>query len=519
MNRKEKAVLVAMTANLLLIGLKFFLASLSGSVALKASAWHSFSDLIPSLVVLAGLILARKENTEATLGISRIENIIAIIVSGFIFFVGVEIIRDALSRNVIELSNVPLVAVVSLLSIAITYFMARYQIFVGRETNSPGLIANGTHARVDMYSSIVVVVALAGYIMGFTSLDRIAAVIIVLLILGNGLEVLTSAIKALRKGGFLDFTFFHKETILPRHVRRLLPRISIAGVFLVIIIYFGSGIYSVAWNEEGIVKRFGKPVRQVSAGLHYRLPWPFEAVDYVQVSDVRKEKIPSSLMLTGDENLIEIEAAVHYRVEDAFAFRYNLSDSRALIRNVVESTLRQQINKNKIDFVLTKGKELIQQQAQRASQAILNEQETGVRILNVQLIRAVPPQNVMEAFRDVASAREDKNTYINEALAYKSEIVPKTRGEAQKMIEEALSYRDKKIRTASGDARRFLSKLSAYEKSRDITEKRLYLETMEKVLTNVDKIVLDENIDVDNTELWFWGNGLNESLIKEVKKP
>lgn len=199
MNRKEKAVIVAMTANGLLIALKFFLAFLSGSMAMRVSAWHSFSDLIPSLIVLTGLILSRWENTVATQGISRIENIMAIIVSGFIFYVGFEIAREVLTRGVVKLTNVPTVAVASLATIAISYFMARYQITVGRETNSPGLIAIGTHARVDMYSSIVVVIALVGYIFGLRRLDQVTAAIIVILIVFNGWEVLSGAVKALRQ--------------------------------------------------------------------------------------------------------------------------------------------------------------------------------------------------------------------------------------------------------------------------------------------------------------------------------
>jgi len=199
MNRKERAVVMAMAANGVLIALKFFLAYLSGSMALKVSAWHSFSDLIPSIIVLTGLILSRWEDTEATQGISRIENIIAMLIAGFIFYVGVEIARDVLTRGVVELTNVPVVAVASLATIAISYFMARYQITIGRETNSPGLIANGTHARVDMYSSIVVVIALVGYLFGLRRLDQVTAAIIVVLIVFNGWEVLTAAVKALQK--------------------------------------------------------------------------------------------------------------------------------------------------------------------------------------------------------------------------------------------------------------------------------------------------------------------------------
>ncbi len=517
MNRKEKAVIVAIASNVLLIALKFLLAALSGSVSLRASAWHSFSDLIPSVVVLTGLFLARREDTKATQGISRTENIVAVIVAGFIFYVGIEIVRDVLSRATEELSNVPLVAVISLISIAITYFMARYQIYVGRETGSPALIANGIHARVDMYSSIVVVAALVGYIVGFVTLDKIAATVVVLLIFGNGLEILANAIKALRRGGFLDFS--HGEGVFLEKILQGIRRFATAGVILLVIAYIASGLFRVNWNEVVIVERFGKPIRQVQAGLHYRLPWPLERVNRVALTDVRMEKVPSSLMLTGDENLIEIEAIAQYHVKDPFAFTYNLSDPGELVRNAVEAALRNQINQDPIDFILTEGKGEIQERAQRIAQDALDQQSSGIRLLTVQLIKDAPPSDVMEAFRDVASAREDKDTYINEALAYQSEIVTKTRGEAQKLIEEAQGYRGEKIHTATGDAERFTSKVVEYQKNRDVTEKRLYLEALEKTLPNVNKLILGENIKVDNTELWFLKDGLSPKSIGEVKKP
>jgi membrane protease subunit HflK len=518
MNRKEKAVIVAIAANVLLIVLKFLLASLSGSVSLRASAWHSFSDLIPSIVVLMGLFLARREDTKATQGISRIENIAAVIVAGFIFYVGVEIVRDVLSRATEGLSNVPLVAAISLITIAITYFMARYQIYVGKETDSPALLANGIHARVDMYSSVVVVAALMGYIVGFATLDKIAAAIVVLLIFSNGLEILINAVTALRRGGFLDFSHHIGEVYLEKILQRI-RRFAIAGAILLVIAYIASGLFRVNWNEAVIVERFGKPVRQVQAGLHYRLPWPLERMNRVALTDVRMAQVPSSLMLTGDENLIEIEAVAQYQVKDAFPFAYNLSDPGELVRSAVEASLRNQINQDPMEFILAEGKGEIQERAQRIAQDLLDQQSSGIRLLTVQLIKDAPPSDVMEAFRDVASAREDKDTYINEALAYQSEIVTKTQGEAQKLIEEAQGYRGGKIHTATGDAERFASKAVEYQKNRAVTEKRLYVEVLEKILPNVNKLILGENIKADNIELWFLKDGLSSKDIGEVKKP
>lgn len=517
MNRKEKALIIAIGANLLLIALKFFLASLSGSIALKASAWHSFSDLVPSVIVFMGLILARREDRTATRGISRIENGVAIVVAFFIFYVGYEVAKEVVFGEARPLSNVLIVAVMTLLSIAITYFMARYQIYVGREENSPGLVANGTHARVDMYSSIVVLIALVGATIGFAALDKIAAAVIVFLIATNGLEVLTSSLRALRSGGMFEFT--HRMDELPLSgALRFIRRYYLLGIPVALLIYIASGLYTIQWNEVGMVKRFGRPVRTVEPGVHFRLPRPIESVDKVQVATMRKERIPLSLMLTGDENLVELEAVVHYQVKDPFQFLYYLSDHRELVVSTVESALREIINGEAVDRILTDGKTEIQQRSMDAAQRVLDEQEAGIRLTNVQLTTVAPPSGVMEAFRDVASAREDKNTYINEAVAYQAEVVPKARGEAARLIEEARGYREEKIRRARGDAVRFLKKHQEYRKNRDITEIRLYIETLEAILPGVDKFILDKSVNVDNTELWFLKGKLSKDILRGVQR-
>jgi membrane protease subunit HflK len=361
------------------------------------------------------------------------------------------------------------------------------------------------------------VAALVGYMVGFVTLDKIAATIVVLLIFSNGVEILINAVTALRRGGFLDF-HHHGEGVVLEKILRGIRRFSLAGVILLAMAYVATGLFKVNPNEAVIVERFGKPVRQVQAGLHYRLPWPLERVNRVALTDVRMTQVPSSLMLTGDENLIEIEAIAQYQVKDASAFAYNLSEPEEMVRSAVEASLRNQINQDPMEFILTEGKGVIQERAQRIAQDLLDQQSSGIRLLAVQLIKDAPPSDVMEAFRDVASAREDKDTYINEALAYQSEIVPKTQGEAQKLIEEAQGYRGGKIHTATGDAERFASKAAEYRKNRDVTEKRIYIETLEKILPNVNKLILGENVKVDNTDLWFLKEGLGPKDIGEVNK-
>lgn len=513
MNRKIRTILVAIVANLLLIGIKFFLARLSGSIALGASAWHSFSDLFPSAVVLFGLLLTRGDGDAASPRVVKIENAIAIVVSGFIFFVGIEIIREAFTRESRELENIALVTVISLASIAITYFMAQYQIFVGKETDSPALAANGIHARADMYSSIAVMCALVGALMGFSALDKIAALLIALLIMVNGLEVLTGAVEGLRRGGLLHLGHddLSLENLIWKKTLRYLP----VGIVFAVAGYFSSGIFSVRWDEVAIVKRFGKPIRQVQSGLYYRLPWPFESEDTVAASEVRMERVPTSLMVTGDSNLIEIEAVAHYRVSDPFAFLYTVADPQNLVRDAALSALRGYINRNPVDFLITEGKDRIQTEALASAQVQLDAQGAGIKLLALQVTRDTPPADVLEAFRDVASAREDKNTYINEALAYQAELLPKTRGDAQKALEEATAYKERKIRMSSGEAARFLAKAKAYRTNPGVTEKRMYIEAMEKNLVSINKLIVDKRVKVDTTDLWFT-NGNPLSMKKEA---
>lgn len=515
LNRKEKALIITVGANLLLIALKFILAGISGSLALKASAWHSFSDIIVSSIVLTGLFMSRREDLKLSKGISRIENAVSVIVACFILFIGYEIFTEVIRGTERELSQVPLVIVGALLTIAVSYFMARYKIFVGKETNSPSLVADGFHSKMDMYSSIIVVAGLMGYLVGLVNMDKVAAVVIVILIVWAGMEILIGAVKALRAGGLPDMAHGHK---LLGNMNRFAPQVRMIGIPLLLIIYFASGIYYVRWDQIGIEKRFGKPVdTQITPGLHYRLPWPIEQVDKINVSKVQTVKSNPALMLTGDENLIEVDVAVHYTVRNAFDFIYRVTEPQKLVRFAAESAVRQVISQETVDYILTTGKTKIQDETLSLAQKVLDKEQAGIRLLNVQLLQANPPEAVMGAFRDVASAKEDKVTYLNEAYAYQNEVVPISRGQAAEVVAGAAGDRTEKVNMARGEAIGFLDRLESYQKNRDITEARMYIETLEKILPGVDKLIVDSRIDLETVDLWLLKGKAREKLLKEVK--
>lgn len=512
-NRKERTLIVTIAVNFILILLKFGLAGLSGSLALKAGAWHSFSDIFVSVFVLAGLILSRREDLQRNQGISRIENIVALIVGLFILYVGVEIFVEVVRGGQPPLANVPVVIAGAVLTIIISFFMARYKIYVGRETNSPSLIADGFHSKLDMYSSMVVVAGLVGYQIGLSSMDRLAAVVVVALVAWAGLDIILGAWRALRAGRQAQVLHDHH---LPDRADKWMPYLRKAALPVLLLAWLSSGLYTVQWNQTGIEKRFGKPIEtDVPPGLHYRLPWPFSTVDLVDVEKLRSADTPKSLMLTGDENLIEVTATAHYAVRNAFDYAYATSDPDRVTALAVESALRQTISRRPVDTVLTLAKDEIQQKTLSKAQIALDEIGAGIRLITVQLTRASPSSEVLPAFQDVASAKEDQVTYLNEAYAYKNQVIPESRGRAAEMTAAAEAYREEKINKSRGEANSFANRLSAFNQSRDITKTRLYIETMERVLPEVEKMIVDQRLDVKSTDLWMLNDRLSGQLLKE----
>ena len=285
-----------------------------------------------------------------------------------------------------------------------------------------------------------------------------------------------------------------------------MPRLPIL-IAILAIMWLATGIYIVAPDEKGVVLRFGKWVATTDPGPHYHLPSPIETVLKPKVTEVKRIEVGfrtidqgpparysdvprESLMLTGDENILDIDIIVQYRILDPGKFLFNIRDPHVTVRVASEAALREVIGANTIDEALTVGKFAIQENTKRLLQQILDSYGSGLQIVAVQLQDVHPPGQVREAFRDVASAKEDKSRLINEAEGYRNAILPETRGRAAQIVNNAEAYMEEKILKAKGDADRFKSVLAEYEKAKDITRTRLYLETMEEILPEMDKFLL-----------------------------
>ena len=291
MNRKERTIFVTIIISGLLIVFKFLLAGASGSLALRASAVHSVADAAIGVFVLIGLFISRREKARGSSGseISAVENWVALLVAGAIFYVAFDIVQEVLLGEPQELKNLWPITLAALVTVAVAYFLARYKLYVGRQTDSPALVASGSHSQMDIYASIVVVAGLAGGAVGLPNLDRTAAAVVVVFILFAGFEIGSSAIRALRRRQRLeieDLEHSHAETGASNRMwRAFLP----VAVGLLLGLYLLSGFYTVQPGEAAVVRRFGRvTASNVGPGLHYRLPTPIDRVDVIAVDAVRR---------------------------------------------------------------------------------------------------------------------------------------------------------------------------------------------------------------------------------------
>lgn len=282
----------------------------------------------------------------------------------------------------------------------------------------------------------------------------------------------------------------------------------VLGLAVLGILWGLSGIYRVESDEQGVVLRFGQYVRTEQPGLRYHLPAPIETAVTPKVTRVNRMEIgyrsagdgrraggdvpDESLMLTGDENIIDIDFTVLWVIKDAGNYLFKIRDPEQTVKKAAESAMREVIGRTEIQPALTEARQNIEQSTKALLQAMLDEYQSGIEISQVQLQKVDPPAPVVDAFNDVQRARQDRERLRNEAEAYRNDIIPRARGEAEQLIQQASAYREQVVNLAQGDAQRFAQVLDAYTKSPEVTARRMYLETMQEVLGGSNKIIVDQ---------------------------
>ena len=287
------------------------------------------------------------------------------------------------------------------------------------------------------------------------------------------------------------------------------------GLILIILLFvwLASGLYRVGPDEQGVVLRFGKFIKTTQPGLHYHIPVPIETVETPKVTKVNRIDIgfrserdsgfstgggvadvpQESLMLTGDENIVNIDFSVFWVIKDAGKFLFEIQDPEGTVKAAAETAMREVIAKSDIQPILTEGRAKIEVETQEIIQSILDEYQSGIQVTQVQTQKADPPDQVIDAFRDVQAARADMERSKNEAEAYANDVIPRARGEAAKIMQAAEAYKQQVVAASEGEASRFLSIFNEYAKAKEVTQERMYLETMEKVLADIDKVIIEKN--------------------------
>ena len=298
------------------------------------------------------------------------------------------------------------------------------------------------------------------------------------------------------------------DEILQRVLRWFSQRGS--GLYLLILVvlivlWLTSGIYVVNAGEEGVVQTFGSFSNVTTPGLNYHLPRPFQKVTIVDVDTVRRqeigfrsdtsgrrEELSEALMLTEDENIVQVELVIQYRIGESDKFLFSVQNPEDVLLTSAEVSLRSTVGQMTIDAVITEERARVQEETRARLIELMDAYGTGILIANVQLQVADPPVEVRDAFQEVVRALADRERLINESQAYQNDLVPRARGRKQRLIEEAGAFKDQEILRATGDAKRFLSVLEAYNTAPEVTRERLHIEALENILQNVEMTLLDK---------------------------
>ena len=549
MDIRIKAAIISIVVNILLVIFKFFLARFSGAASLHADAWHSISDLTVSLFVLGGLKITTTTEKRNLVNWRGLEHMVALVVGAFILYTGWRIFADALRQPTEEIRNVGWVMVGALGCVLASYLIASMKIRIGRLRNSPSLVADGYHSKMDVYSTVAVIAGLFGVMIGI-NLDRVAAGIVSIFIGVTGVEIMVGSIRAIARGTaithyFLSFLFEigggERRGRFARGLARAFAWLGpghryaylITGV--VIVIWALSGIYIIRQGEQGMVFRFGRLSKlDVGSGLHFHIPSPVERVERIPVDMIQRgelgfrtvgraagsarayqwesrhqtgayeKRLDESLTFTGDENIIDINTVIQYRVQDAMKYILNLEDPALAVASYGQATLRRVVSITGINQLLTTDRIRIERMVAARLQSLLDKSNSGIEVIDVKLQDVHPPVEVVNAFREVASAKEDKSRLINQAEAYRDSLVPEARGQAVKLIAEAEAEKIESVERATGETSRFLSMVEQYGMNRNVTEIRMYLETMEIVLPGLEKFIVEPGAGGEQLDLRFF---------------
>ena len=557
---KAKAAAAATVMNIILTSVKFLLYYFSGSMAILAEAWHSFSDIATSILVLIAVSKSSLTSPETESGkgtddskgnpknlSNRMEWITSLGIGLLLTIVAVSLIGKFIQSESKPIENSLLSGLLFLVFSLGSYFMYRFETRIGREENSLGLVSDGMHARADMTASLLTGFSLIVYSMGL-NLDRWVAGLIALFILSFALETLANVAMVyfrresdqlfryrsfeiiafllskdtLQKVSTLFKASLEKKFGSTKHVRLTCKAILCLPFVLMLIAYLSTAIFEVGIREQAIIERFGKPLslkEPVESGLHLKLPWPFDRIQKVKVTTIKELNIgnitdrqTSALIwtrkhgteepfLSGDNNFFYPYIVLHYRIKNIFNYLYENTDPETLMNEIAYRIVTIIFAKEEFYNIAATSRKGLEKEIYTRLQEEMDTLESGIELLAVSLKDIHPPISIADSFERVIAGHQEKQRIINDALGYKNKALPESRGRAVKELEAAKSYIIEREKKAEGNATRFKLSLPKDNREKQITMSRIYLQTMQEILRENKIIVVEPGSG--QPELWM----------------
>lgn len=552
-DRRIKAATLSIVVNLLMVAIQLYGASISKSQGMRADAFHSFSDIGVSALVLLSILAATRVKKWG----KGIEEGVGFVIGLIIMWVAIGILRrPSVPADETTLQNVPVAIVLTWVCILISYFVSRYKLRVGHECDAASLRADGHHSRMDMYSSVAVLIGLVGSWSGL-NLDALASVVVGLMILRLALVVLAAATQnALRpdghiadmvgqfeeKGNWLSLVTTLGERVgvdtevVTQYIKKSVASIKrrkrtlyLLGVVAVAVWYVCTGFYVIGADELGVLTRFGRLKDDaVQPGLHYRLPPPFSTLyratpdrvfqlefgfrtvgergvsmepqaylwESQHMSGLYEKMVDEAILLTGDKNEVDLNFTIEYRLipEVLPRFYFNTATPELHIRALAQQSIQEIVATMELTDVLTTARNDVEEKISDQLQAVLECLEMGVQITAVRLQDVHPPAQVVKAFRSVAAAREERSTIIHQAEAYRNETLPAARGGAAVLKDDADAYVAEKQLRATGDASHFDALARVHLAKPEAVRFLWYVASLERSLQDARLMLFDKDI-------------------------
>lgn len=586
MNVKQKTACIALSLNFVLTVLKFLIYSFTGSLAILAEAWHSLTDILTSILVLIAVAPHRREASPGTdvapsepaaraysalgalktLSFKRgaastgptggtwsmlaawkrlsLEKRVSFFIGLFVLAAVFSIVRKVLIAPSRDIPNPFLSGLCFLLFAMGSYIVSRFEVKIGREQNSAGLIADGLHSKTDMVGSLIAGFAMIILHFGI-NVDKPAAIVISILVFSFAAEILLNVFAAgkgeekwqdritislmaacLEKNAWSKASAWATERlnlkrIPPRAARIAKTSVALLLLIMGVIILAANCCFVVEPSCQAIRERMGKPLdwgRPLEPGLHLKLPWPLERAIKIESRAIRSMNVGNSPsprttallwtvrhgeeegFLSGDNEYFCPYLVLHYRIKNIFAYVYHYERPEEILDHSATRLICDIFCRKGFYEIVTGYRGIMEEEMQRKLQEEMDALKTGLEIISVNARDIHPPVSLADSFEQVIAAIQDKDKMLNQAIGYRNEAIPAARGEAVRTISEAQAYVDNCINQASGEADSFTNKYSAFRKNRSTTAKRIYLQTMSEALANRKLILIDPASGVP--EIW-----------------